>query len=340
MRVVQAMAGARVGGAEAFFMRLVPALAEAGIEQRAVIRRHPDRARALQAAGVATWELRFGGPLDLASRWGFARALRSAEPDIAMTWMSRASAMCPPGRHVQIGRLGGYYDLRHYRRCRHLVGNTKGIVDHVVREGWPASRVHLISNFVETSLAVAQERAALDTPDDVRVVVALGRLHPNKAFDVLIDALAELPDVWLWLAGEGRLRALLEAHAADLGVAERVRFLGWRADVGALLAAAEMLVCPSRHEPLGNVVLEAWARRVPVVAAASQGPSELIEHGKSGLLVPVEDARALARAMRTVLDDAGLRRTMVEAGAARYEACFSRQAIVARYVELYRAVAD
>src|SRR5258708_14680077 len=115
-------------------------------------------------------------------------------------------------------------------------------------------------------------RAALDTPEDVPLALALGRLHSNKAFDVLIEALARAPGIHLWLAGEGPARAQLESRAARLAVSNRVRFLCWREDAPALLATADMLVCPSRHEPLGHVVVEAWAAGPPRGAAASAGP--------------------------------------------------------------------
>jgi len=338
MRVVQAMAGGEVGGAEAFFVRLVTALAETDVEQAAIIRSHPDRAEALARVGIATRQLRFGGRLDIRSRLDYRRALREADPDIVMTWMKRASGLCPSGRFVQIGRLGGFYDLKYYRRCGHLVGNTRGIVDHITAQGWPAKRAHMISNFVDTSFAVPMARAELDTPDDVPLMVALGRLHPNKAFDVLIEAMVDVPEAWLWLAGNGPLDLHLKHHAADRGVENRIRFLGWRDDTAALLEAADLLVCPSRHEPLGNVILEAWARRVPVVAAASQGPSELIIDGDTGLLADVDDAYGLARRIRDALADREGMAAMAERGLAAYEARFSQTAIVAQFRDLFEQV--
>ena len=90
---------------------------------------------------------------------------------------------------------------------------------------------------------------------------------------------------------------VLEKAAGALGVADRVRFLGWRADPSALYRAADVCVFPSRYEPLGNVVIQAWAHGLPVVAAASQGPAALIEDGADGLLVPIDDADALAAAV-------------------------------------------
>jgi glycosyltransferase involved in cell wall biosynthesis len=332
------MAGAPTGGAEEFFMRLVPGLSEAGVEQAAIIRTHETRARILHDAGVSTQQLRFGGPLDVLSRMAYRRAIHQADPDIVMTWMNRASGQCPKGDFIQVGRLGGFYDLKYYAGCDHLVGNTQGIVSYLVGQGWPMERAHYISNFVDTSYAVPVERSTLETPDGVPVMLALGRLHPNKAFDVLIEAMTDLPDVWLWLAGDGPLADLLRRHARDRGVETRIRFLGWRDDVGALLAAADLLVCPSRHEPLGNVVLEAWARQVPIVAAASQGPSELIVDGETGLLAPVEDARALSRQIKHALDDRDAAADMTEKALKAYEAGFSKDAIVGQFKALFEMV--
>ena len=137
------------------------------------------------------------------------------------------------------------------------------------------------------------------------MLLALSRLHEKKGLDVLLRALAELPGCVAWIAGDGPLEADLKALAARLGVADRVRFLGWRSDRGALLKAADICVLPSRWEPFGTVMLEAWAAGTPLVAAASQGPSALIEDGGNGLLVPVDDAPALAAAIRRLDGRAG-----------------------------------
>lgn len=344
-RLFQAMAGGKQGGAEAFFVRLAIAFARAGLEQRVAIRRNAPRAARLRAGGVEPIELRFGGWLDFATRPALARAIGDFRPDVVMTWMSRATSLCPaadPARpFVHVGRLGGYYDLKYYRRCDHLVGNTEDIVERIVASGWPRARAHYLPNFVDAAPAVqAVPRAAFDTPDEATVLLALGRLHVNKGFDVLLRAVAALPDAVLWLAGAGPEEAALKRLARELGVAERVRFLGWRDDVAALFAAADLFVCPSRHEPLGNVVIEAWAHGVPVVAAAAQGPAALVRGGVSGLLVPVDDAPALAAAIGRALADAHLRRALVAAGRHAYEADFTEAAVVARYRAFFDRITE
>lgn len=343
-RVLQAMAGAQYGGAEAFFTRLVIALHRAGLTQRVALRRDAARAAKLREAGIAPVELGFGSPLDLGTRLALAREIRAFRPAIVLSWMSRATSLIPPRwlagvPYVHVARLGGYYDLKYYRRCDHLIGNTVQIVDYAKSSGWPADRMHYLPNFVDAAPATAVDRAVFATPHDAKVVLALGRLHPNKAFDVALAALAQVPDAWLWLAGEGELRGTLAAQAERLGISGRVRFLGWRDDVPALLASCDVLICPSRHEPLGNIVIEAWAQVRPVVAAASDGPAALIATEESGLLVPVDDAAALAAAIRRVLADAALAARLAANGRAAYESQFTEAAVVRRYLAFFAQIA-
>ncbi len=339
---MQAIGGGGQGGAELQFTRLALALGRAGLEQRLLVRRDEARTAALRAGGVAPQELRFGGILDLTTRRAFGREIARFDPDLVLTWMNRATAFCPHPRgrrFVHLARLGGYYDLRYYRRCDHLVANTEDIAAYIRRGGWPAERVHYLPNFVEAATTPAASRTQLDTPDGAPLLLALGRLHVNKAFDVLLDAMAELPEAWLWLAGSGPLEKPLKAQAERLGIASRVRFLGWRDDLPALAAAADLVVVPSRHEPLGKVVLEAWAQRRPLVAAAAQGPAALIRDEESGLLVPIENARALAGAIRRVIAEPGLAERLVAGGWAAYQADFTEAISVARYMELFERLA-
>lgn len=341
LRVLQAMAGARTGGAEAFFERLAVALHRAGLAQRILLRREPERAGRLRAAGLDVVELGFRGPLDLLTRRRFAREIAAFKPRVVLTWMNRATAACPKsdGTFVHAARLGGYYKLKYYKRAKHLIGNTRGIRDYLLREGWPPAEAHYLPNFADGAQAVPIERASVDTPKDARVVLAMGRLHANKAFDVLLEAMAGLPDVYLWLAGTGPLEGALKAEAKRLGIAARTRFLGWRRDGPALLAAADVFVCPSRIEPLGNVVLEAWAAGKPVVAAQAAGPLEIMQHEESGLIVPIDDAAELGRAIGRVLDNRGLAIRLASGGRKAFQEEFTEAAVVARYLDFFRSIA-
>ena len=338
MRLLQAMAGGRRGGAERFFARLALAFGRAHIEQRLLVRDGAACSAWLEAGGLRPVTLPFGGWLDTASARRFRREAAAFRPDVVLTWMNRASAFCPRANgFVHIGRLGGYYNLKYYRGCAHLIANTRDIADYVRREGWTRP-VHYVPNFAEFETTPALPRAALATPEDVPLLLAVGRLHRNKGFDVLLKALAMVAEAHLWLAGTGPLETELERTAASLGLGDRLHLLGWRDDVAALHGAADVLVCPSRHEPLGNVIIEAWAHDTPVVAARAQGPAALIEDGVNGLLTAIDDPVELADGLRRVIKEPGLAARLTADGRTAYEAAFTEQAVVAQYLRLFEEV--
>lgn len=336
MSVLHLLGTAGEGGAETYFVDLVRALAEAGVAQAAALRANPRREAALTDAGLPVQVFRFGGPVDILTRPKVAAFARRQDTRIALAWMNRAARHTPKGPWARIGRLGGYYSLKYYKGFDMLVANTEHIADWVVEQGWPAGQVRYIPNFADAPAEAAPvDRASLKTPADAPLLLGMGRLHDVKAHDVSLEALVRLPQAYLWIAGAGPQEAKLKALAAALGVAERVRFLGWRTDASALYRAADVCVFPSRYEPLGNVVIQSWAHGLPVVAAASQGPSALIRDGEDGLLVPVDDAEALAVGVRRLLDDSRLRDRLVQQGAGRVEAEFSRAAVTAQWRELF-----
>jgi glycosyltransferase involved in cell wall biosynthesis len=330
MRTAQLIAGAGAGGAELFFERFCAALAASGDEVLPVIRHNAARAARLRAAGLSPVQLGFGGALDVWTRGRIARRLAVFAPRVAVAWMGRAARHAPSGPWVLVGRLGGYYDLRHFARCDHLVANTPALVDWIRGQKiFAADRVHYLSNFSDDLYGAKPAR--LPTPLGAKLVLAMGRLHRNKGFDILIAAISRLPGVHAAIAGEGPERVALERLAQHAGVADRVHFLGWRTDTAALLAACDVLVCPSRSEPLGNVILEAYSARRPVVAAMAEGPRALIESGRTGVLVAQESAIALAAGIEGVLKNSGQSAAMVEAGRRRYEADYSARAVMGQW---------
>ena len=169
-------------------------------------------------------------------------------------------------------------------------------------------------------------------------MLGLGNWIPRKGFDVLLRAFAMLrddaPD--LLLAGRGGEEEKLKTLARELGITQRVRFVGFiqgqpKVD---LYRGAMFFVCPSRIEPFGNVILEAMASGLPVVASNIGGNTELVNDGERGLLFESENSEALAKAMQIMLESPDQVRRMAEA-ASRYIETFDWPLATQRYVELY-----
>ena len=336
MSVLHLLGTAGEGGAETYFVDLVTALAADGVDQIAALRGNSARQAMLTSSGIETRAFGFGGPIDLWTRPQIHQFAKATGVKLALAWMNRAARHTPKGTWARIGRLGGYYNLKYYRGFDALVANTEDIADWIVSQGWPAGQVRCIPNFAAAPQDVAPvDRVTLDTPAEVPLLLSMGRLHEAKAHDVSLNALVRVPDAYLWIAGNGPMEAKLKAMAEGLGVADRVRFLGWRNDASALYRAADICVFPSRYEPLGNVVIQAWAHGLPVVAAASQGPSALIDNRQDGLLVPVDEPDALAVAINELLTDPMLRIRLVQKGAERVETAFSRAAVVGQWRTLF-----
>ena len=334
-RLLQVMAGARNGGAELFFSRLAIALSEIEYSQKVVIRKNKERFQQLKESDVDVKEMRFGGPLDFLTSYKLRKLAADYQPEVVLTWMTRATQKLPKGAFKHVARLGGYYNLQKYRKCDYLIGNTQTIINYMTQHGWPSDKIIYIPNFVDERKGSPLERSMFDTPTGFPIILALGRFHKNKGFDVLLEALASIPDVFLWLAGDGAQKQTLMRIADNLKISNRVRFLGWRSDTANLLAAADALICPSRHEPLGNVILEAWAQGKPVIAAASDGPKELITSGKNGFLCAIDNPTNLADKVKMLLADANLAEELVSEGRQTYERNFSKKIIVKQYTDFF-----
>jgi glycosyltransferase involved in cell wall biosynthesis len=340
IRVAQILAGAAQGGAENFFVRLVSSLNEQdALAVKAFIRNHEHRVNTLRGNGVETQGFTFGGPIDLLGAYQYRRALKAFEPEIVMTWMSRASGSTPNSKkYILVNRLGHYYKLKYYNHSDYWVGISKGICQHMIDGGFPKDRIVHIPNFADETPVLPLPRDSFGTPTDAPLILAAGRLHVNKAFDTLLHALVKIPKATLWLAGSGPEEQNLKKLCNTLGLDHRVRFLGWRDDVTTLMRTADLFVCPSRHEGLGSIVMESWAHQCPIVATNSQGPGELITSGETGIITPIDDASALAKAVNDVLASDDLKAHLIEQAFALYQSHYSKQTVTEQYVDFYQRI--
>jgi glycosyltransferase involved in cell wall biosynthesis len=185
--------------------------------------------------------------------------------------------------------------------------------------------------------ARARIRAELGVPPDRIVVIAVSRLVWHKGYPELAVAMRSVPEAELWVVGErldsdrgADMVALL--RAAGLGY--RLRMLGYREDIPALLAASDIFTLPSRFEGLPMSVIEAMLTGLPVVATDVRGPDEQVEQGVTGLKVPAGDAAALGAALGRLARDAAARARMGEAGRQRALDCYDEAKVLARTLDL------
>ena len=346
LRILEVLAGGEHGGAETAFVDTVIALHEAGQIVEVATRANDIRVPALKEAGLTVHTLPFGGALDVYTSYKLKKIVKAFRPQIVQTWMSRASHKMPAWnasmgipRYLNVARLGGYYKIKYFAGTDYFNTITPDIKRHLVDRGVPEADVQHINNFAETEAVFeAVSRADLGTPEDATLLLGLGRLHTAKAFDTLIKVVAGLPDVHLWIAGEGPQRAELEALIADLKVGDRVKLLGWRNDRAALLQACDICCFTSRYEPFGTVFVQAWAQKTPVIVSDADGPRQFVRDGEDGLVVAADDEAALAGAIQKLVDDLELQGKLLTNGFARYEDEFTKQKTIEAYLAWFHAI--
>ncbi len=304
---------------------------------------------------------------DSRALWALWQAIRAQEPDIVHTHTSKAGFL---GRlaarlagvrrilHTPHGHIfHGYYGpgaTRAFIVLERLAARwTERIVTLTDAEaaqnlalgiGRPEQFVTIPSG-VDLAQAQAmaagapQMRRALDLPPEARLIGTVSRLVPIKGLHYLVAAMPAIlrrcPGAHLVIAGDGEERGWLEAQSAGLGLGPRVRFLGWRDDPEAVIAALDVFVLPSLNEGLGKMLVTAMALGVPAVASRVGGVPDVIEDGRQGLLVPPADPAALAAAVVALLEDRPRAAAMGDAGRARAP-LFSAEVMLKRYADLYR----
>ena len=251
--------------------------------------------------------------------------------------------------HTRKVRLNEALDRLVLRRVDGVVCVSDGQATRVRRAGVPADRVHVIRNAIDTTrFAVADPaarsilQAMFPAPRDI-IVAGIGRLSPEKGFDLLIEAaritIARVPGAGFVLLGDGPERHALEERVRAAGLEGRVAFAGFRSDVDRLLPGADILAQSSHTEGLPNVVLEACAAGIPVVATAVGGTGEVIRDGVNGFLVAPGNAVALADRLLELMVSADLRQSMGESGRGVVRRDFSFADQCARYERLFASSA-
>lgn len=328
-----------VGGAEEMVLNLVRHLPE----------RFEPMVCCIHSAGPIGEEIRRAGipvevlgltpgirrPMDVQ---GIRRYFRKAKPHIVHTFLMTGSlygrlAAILERVPIVIGTEVNIYARKLWRHIlteRLLMAGTDRVVvsadnvrDFYLRQiHADPSKVDVIYNAVdwkqlEPSMSRDEVRASLGLLSGAKVAGVIARLHEQKGHATLFDAVArtaQLGDVEVLVVGDGPLRESLERQVASLDIASRIHFVGARRDLGNLLAAMDVFVLPSLWEGLPLSLVLAMGAGVPVVTTPVGGVPEVVEDGRTGLLVPPGDAAALGQALARLFGDAGLREHLAHAG--------------------------
>lgn len=232
-------------------------------------------------------------------------------------------------------RLLGPWLRRVWRRAGAVVANSEGLRQLAIRFESQVP-IQVIPNGVDLDAFRGGQREWAPPR-----LLFVGRIVYQKGLDLLFDALGQLKDLpWqLNLVGDGPRVSNLREQAASLGLANKIRFLGWlsRAELPKTYQQANLFVYPSRHEGMPNAVLEAMASGLPVLATRIAGNEELVS-ADTGALVPPEDAAALEATLRPWMADASLRQRMGAAARRRVEQKYSWQGVAQAYLDLMRKI--
>ena len=346
------------GGAEQALLSLLAGLQAQGWRAALMVHPSPGIMPLIEGAaqlGVDLWPVpRMPDGLSGARRvWAFSRELRTRRPDVFhahLTWplackfglvgaiLARVPAIVAtvqlyvdfpidPSIFVQqrliVAGVGRY------------IAVSQAVAQRMLRKlRWPARKVQVIRNSVST----AAPDPACDRPvarAGLPVVLTVARLDEQKGHRYLLEAAAQVPEAQFVLAGDGPLRASLEAQARSLGVEGRIQFLGYRRNITDLLAGCDVFVLPSLYEGLPLSILEAMSAGKPVIATQIGGTDEAVIAGETGILIPPADPDALATAIRTILADQPLAQRLATAGRARVEQEFSAKKMVQQVTHIY-----
>ena len=374
IRLIQLVTRLDTGGVPEHVLALLDGLSRRGYSMTVVCREVSERYRTrLEQMGVRIILLdlrRLISPVaDLRAAWRLYRLLRDEGCQVLHMHMSKAAllggligtAARVPVRVNTAHNLGcialpqrvlrglfWLYDKALFATTMHAVITVSSKVrQSIVRLGvLPAGKAYAIPNgidprpFAADADARARTREALGLGDEHVAVGCVARLVWFKGLDALIDAIPGVvrdhAQARFFIVGEGPLKEQLLAQARQLGIADKLVFLGERDDVAALLAAFDVFVLPSVSEGMPITILEAMAAAKPIVATDVGGVGEMIEDQVSGLLVPARAPGALADALNALVGDARRRERMGEAAKARLERDFAQDSMVNATDRLYR----
>ncbi len=338
IKILNILSGAKFGGAELFFERLTCSFDKhKDIQQKIIIRRNKRRFNILNEKISEIEQINNFNYYNPFCSFKVEKIIKDFKPDIVLSWMNRASKILPNKKinnEKTVGRIGGFYKIKNYVNCDFLVTNTPDLKKYVISQGWDQRAVEYIPNFV-----IQNQDSILSKKDkNNNVILCMGRFHQNKAIDIIIKAMPFLPKFNLFIVGDGSLRIDYENLIKRFNLNSRVKIFEWSEDISEFLNSCSVLVCPSRHEPFGNIVVDGWAHKIPVIVSDIDGPGKMVKHKSNGLKFEKDNVFDLVAKIEDLQSNKSLKRKIINNGFNTYKKNFSEDVIVSKYLSFFKRI--
>ncbi len=343
MKIAQVMLNQNYGGAQRYFVDLCLELAERGHSVLSVIRRNSiveSELISMKNIEVVAVNNRFGWYDPFAANQ-IQIALNRFRPNIVQAHMARAAFLVgkikPAGEWPLVAKTSNRMNGQYYRNMDVAFPTTTQAAKSEYHRNIPQHKfAKVIPNFSRL-----EPVPTVVKPVRIEKIFAAGRFVKKKGFNILLEALAELKAIdmnfSLKIAGDGPEFSRIKALSIELGINDKVQFLGHRNDIPDLIKNADLFVLPSLHEPFGIIVLEAMAMGTPILATRTDGPLEVFDD-HSAILVDIGDKTSLADGLRQAIQDPERCRSRAQNALNAYKSCYTADAVVPKVLALYNDV--
>lgn len=324
MKIINAMFAKGIGGIEQAFVDYTKALALAGYEVICIIQPKAKIAENLQSVQqqfpdkIEVKEIPNLGWWDIFAKFCLRCVVRKTGAQIIVshgnrptTLLKLASRRCK----VPLVAVAHNYKVKPLLKADHILSITQDLKDFIIQEGFDESNIHIIPNMIDIDGAKTVKYDNFSNPP---VIGVIARFVKKKGVDVFLNACAALKSSGIEfqavIAGNGAEAENLQSLRDELLLNDNVKFIGWVEDKQKFYDNIDIFCLPSHHEPFGIVILEAMKYCKPIVSTASEGPKEIIEHEKSGVLVEIGHAGELAMALKRVIEEKDFAKKIAEEG--------------------------
>lgn len=340
LRVCQILLGKGLGGAERLFVDLTLELQQAGVDVLAICNPNVKISSQLQENGVNCIFIQEASSWDPLASWRINRAVSKHGSHLIHTHLSRASYLTSRAflRVPKIASIHNYGRWKYYRGSDFYMPITQYGETHIRSHHVPAEKIRIMPNF--TRIPAMSQRSYIRKPK--YQLLAFGRFVEEKGFQDLITACHYLKESGinfeLQLGGDGPYRDILQNLITKFQLEQNINLCGWIEDVVPCLDAADLFILPSRREPFGIVLLEAIARRLPIVTTRSEGPAEFLTEQQaffSETANPQDLANTIGKALANY-EDVG---TKTENAFSLYNSQYTPAVVIPQIIDYYKNIA-